>query len=143
MFSSPHHYTFFLRGMTPLTARLLRPALIDAQTGKLTDSREMPWYVKTLFLSQPLHFGDYGGLPLKIIWAVLDLITIVVLVTGLYLWLRKPRAVTAGNRRQAAPAIAAKVLPEAGESSGESGSRSGSKSGSKSGNKGRSPGGDR
>lgn len=86
MFSSPHHYTVFMRGNTPLTSRLLKPVLIDAETGKLTDSREMPWYVKTLLLSQPLHFGDYGGLPLKVIWTLLDIITIVVLVSGLYLW---------------------------------------------------------
>lgn len=63
--------------------------MIDAQTAKLTDTREMPWYVKTLLLSQPLHFGDYGGLPLKIIWALLDLVTIVVLVSGLYLWIKR------------------------------------------------------
>jgi len=93
MFSSPHHYTFFLRGNTPLTSRLLKPALVDASTGTLTDSRDMPWYVKTLFLSQPLHFGDYGGLPLKILWALLDLVAIVVLGSGLYLWLRKPKPV--------------------------------------------------
>jgi len=71
MFSSPHHYTFFLKGGTPVTSRLLKPALVDAQTGVLTASRDMPWYVKTLFLSQPLHFGDYGGLPLKILWTLL------------------------------------------------------------------------
>ena len=86
LFSSPHHYTVFMRGNTPLTSRLLKPALVDAETGQLTDAREMPWYVKTLLLSQPLHFGDYGGLPLKIIWTVLDLVTIVVLGSGLYLW---------------------------------------------------------
>ncbi|ADU97883.1 PepSY domain-containing protein [Alicycliphilus denitrificans] len=91
-FSSPHHYTFFLKGGTPVTSRLLKPALVDAQTGVLTASRDMPWYVKTLFLSQPLHFGDYGGLPLKILWTLLDLAAIVVLGSGLYLWLRKPRA---------------------------------------------------
>jgi len=51
----------------------------------------MPWYVSTLFLSQPLHFGDYGEMP-NIIWAVLDLITIIVLATGVYLWLRRRRA---------------------------------------------------
>ena len=95
MFSSPHHYTFFLKGSTPVTARLLKPALVDASTGRLTDSRDMPWYVKTLFLSQPLHFGDYGGLPLKLLWAVLDIFAIVVLGSGLYLWLRKPKAATA------------------------------------------------
>lgn len=89
MFSSPHHYTVFMKGNTPVTSRLLKPALVDAQTTELTDAREMPWYVKTLLLSQPLHFGDYGGLPLKVIWALLDLVTIVVLGSGLYLWFKR------------------------------------------------------
>jgi uncharacterized iron-regulated membrane protein len=92
IFSSKSHYTVFLRGNTPLTSRLLKPALIDAETGALTDSRDMPWYVSTLFISQPLHFGDYGGMPLKILWAVLDVLTIIVLVTGVYLWVRRRRA---------------------------------------------------
>jgi uncharacterized iron-regulated membrane protein len=75
-----------MKGNTPLTSRLLKPALIDAVTGQLTDARDMPWYVKTLLLSQPLHFGDYGGLPLKILWAALDILTILVLGSGVYLW---------------------------------------------------------
>src|SRR5262249_61301299 len=58
IFSSKSHYAVFLKGDTPLTSRLLKPALIDAETGKLTDTRDMPWYVTTLFVSQPLHFGD-------------------------------------------------------------------------------------
>lgn len=85
--SSQHHYAVFMRGITPLTARLLKPVLVDAQTGTLTASRALPWYVTLLLLSQPLHFGDYGGLPLKLIWAILDLITVTVLGSGLYLWL--------------------------------------------------------
>ena len=40
------------------------------------------------------HFGDYGGLPLKLLWAVLTLFTIIVLGSGLYLWLGKRRAGT-------------------------------------------------
>ncbi len=47
--------------------------------------------MKTLSLSQPLHFGDYGGLGLKILWAVLDLITIIILGSGLYLWVARRR----------------------------------------------------
>ena len=90
-FSSKHHYAVFFQGATPLTERLLTTALIDAETGTLTDVRPMPWYYKALSLSQPLHFGDYGGLPLKLFWAVLDLFTIVVLGSGLYLWLGKRR----------------------------------------------------
>jgi len=91
-----------MRGNTPLTAKLLRPALIDAVTGKLTDTRNLPWYVATLLVSQPLHFGDYGGMPLKIIWAVLDVITIVVLITGLYLWLRRRQSGSSVERMLAA-----------------------------------------
>jgi uncharacterized iron-regulated membrane protein len=89
--SSKQHYAVFMRGNTPLTSRMLRPALIDATTGELTDSRNLPWYVTTLLVSQPLHFGDYGGMTLKIVWALLDVLTIIVLVTGLYLWWARRR----------------------------------------------------
>ena len=93
-FSSPHHHTFFMRGNEPLTARLLQPVMVDSQTGAVTAAPEVPWYISTLLLSQPLHFGDYGGLPLKLLWALLDIVTIVVLGSGLYLWLkrRQPRS---------------------------------------------------
>jgi uncharacterized iron-regulated membrane protein len=104
MFTSKSHYGVFLRGNTPVTSRLLKPALIDAETGKLTDTRDLPWYVSTLFLSQPLHFGDYGGMPLKILWALLDILTIVVLVTGIYLWLRRRKVGVSVERAIAAPA---------------------------------------
>jgi uncharacterized iron-regulated membrane protein len=93
-FSSKSHYAVFLKGDTPLSSRLLRPVLIDAAAGKFTETREMPWYVTTLLVSQPLHFGDYGGMPLKILWALLDVITILVLGSGVYLWLRRRGTVT-------------------------------------------------
>lgn len=92
-FGSKSHYIVLLKGSSPLTSRLLKPALIDAKTGGLTAITDLPWYMATLLISQPLHFGDYGGMPLKIIWGILDLITIIVLVTGLYLWLRRSKAV--------------------------------------------------
>ena len=38
-FSSQHHHVVFMRGNTPLTERLLKPALIDAQSGELTCAR--------------------------------------------------------------------------------------------------------
>lgn len=98
IFSSKSHYAVFMRGNTPLTSRLLKPALIDAETGELTDSRTLPWYVSTLLISQPLHFGDYGGMPLKIIWAIFDILTIVILITGLYLWLKRSRSAAGANR---------------------------------------------
>ncbi|NIJ39164.1 putative iron-regulated membrane protein [Sphingopyxis panaciterrae] len=93
-FSSKHHYAIFFQGDTALTERLLTPVLVDAETGAFVDARPMPWYAQALFVSQPLHFGDYGGLPLKILWAILTGFTIIVLSSGLYLWLGKRRAGT-------------------------------------------------
>lgn len=83
---SPWHYVAWTKGETPLTSRLSRPVLIDARTGELAAILDMPWYLRTLEVSRPLHFGDYGGLPLKVLWALLDVITIVVLGSGVYLW---------------------------------------------------------
>ncbi|MCW5799632.1 MAG: PepSY domain-containing protein [Nitrospira sp.] len=88
-FAGAHHYMVFMRGHTPLTARLLTPILIDAETAHVSDSRKLPWYLTALLLSQPLHFGNYGEMPLKLIWSLLDLITIVVLGSGVYLWWAK------------------------------------------------------
>lgn len=88
-FSSPHHTTFYLKGDTPLTSRLPRPVLVDARTAQVTAAPELPWYLTALLVSQPLHFGDYAGMPMKILWALLDLATIVVLGSGLYLWVQR------------------------------------------------------
>ncbi|MDD2052584.1 PepSY domain-containing protein [Pseudomonas putida] len=85
-FSSEHHYAVFMKGSSHLTSHLLTPVLIDASTLQVTAIAERPWYMDAMGLSQPLHFGDYGGRPMQILWAVLDGLTIVVLGSGLYLW---------------------------------------------------------
>jgi uncharacterized iron-regulated membrane protein len=87
-FSSPHHYAVFMRGDDPLTSRLFKPVLVDAVTSKVTASRTLPWYLTVLLVSQPLHFGDYGGFPLKIIWALFDILAIFILLSGLVLWVK-------------------------------------------------------
>ncbi|MGB5780032.1 MAG: PepSY domain-containing protein [Allopontixanthobacter sediminis] len=90
--STGHHYAIFFQGDRPLTQHLLTPALVDARTSELTDARAMPALNQALMLSKPLHFGDYGGLPLKLIWAVLTAATIWILWTGVILWLRRSPA---------------------------------------------------
>jgi len=88
-FSSEHHYTVFMKGSTHLTAHLWTPVLIDARSLEVTAIGQRPWYMDALSMSQPLHFGDYGGMPMKVFWAVLDVLTIIVLGSGLYLWLKR------------------------------------------------------
>jgi len=103
--ASERHYGVFMRGRSALTERLVKPVLVDAVTGEVSASREPPWTMNVLMMSQPLHFGDYGGVPMQWLWALLDVLTIVVLGSGLYLWLGKRgpmRRVLAADLRSAA-----------------------------------------
>jgi uncharacterized iron-regulated membrane protein len=70
----------------------------------VASTAELPIYLKALFVSQPLHFGDYAGMPLKIIWALLDMATIVVIASGFYLWVA--REVRKRNRRHSPADVA-------------------------------------
>lgn len=88
-FTSNEHYLVFMTGNTPLTKRMGQAVLVNASSGEFTAIPEFPVTIKALLLSQPLHFGDYGGIALKIVWAVLDIVAIVVLYSGLVLWWRK------------------------------------------------------
>lgn len=89
---SPHHYLVWAIGGSPLTSRLFQPALVDAATGALAGVAHVPWYLAAIQLSRPLHFGDYGGLPLKVLWVALDLAAIAVLGSGVYLWFARRKA---------------------------------------------------
>ncbi len=91
-FGSPQHYVLWAKGGTPLTSRLFSPVLVDVRSGTLAAVVKMPWYLRALEVSRPLHFGDYGGYPLKILWTLLDVVTIAVLGSGLYLWFSRRRS---------------------------------------------------
>jgi uncharacterized iron-regulated membrane protein len=116
-FASPHHYGIYMRGNEAFSSRLYKPVLIDAQTGAITDQRELPWYLTALLISQPLHFGDYGGAWMQFLWALLDVATIIVLGSGLYLWVQRGRAAkrhaqaVAQGAGMAAPAAAPALAP--------------------------------
>ena len=97
-FADDRHFAVFMRGTTPLTSRLHKPVVVDARSLHVTASRDLPWYLTLLLLSQPLHFGDYGGLPLKIIWAAFDAAALLVSGSGLYLWFARRARATASSR---------------------------------------------
>ncbi|WP_094605691.1 hypothetical protein SPSIL_040390 [Sporomusa silvacetica DSM 10669] len=89
---SPSHYSIWVQGTTAFTSYLSMPVLIEAATGKII---EAPWYLKVLSIARPLHLSNYSTLPLKILWALLDMITIGMLVSGIYAWLLKHRRLPA------------------------------------------------
>jgi uncharacterized iron-regulated membrane protein len=111
LYTTSRHFDVLLRGRTPFTSKLVKPALIDAETGALTATAELPWHLKAILLSQPLHFGDYGGLPLKIAWALFDVVAILVLISGLYLWLTR-RKISIEERLDALVASESGQIPK-------------------------------
>lgn len=89
-FSTNRHYTVLVGGQS-LDQRLFRVVLVDAVSGQVPVVAELPGYIKAILLSQPLHFGDYGGLPLKILWTLCAWLTLFVTANGAWLWWNRRR----------------------------------------------------
>lgn len=87
----PWHFALMVHGDTPQTAWRYDLILVDARTATQVQRVPMPWYMVALVLSRPFHFGSFGGLPLKLLWCLLDAMTIAVLGSGLYLWWSRGR----------------------------------------------------
>jgi len=90
-YSTGRHYTVLVNG-SGLDEKLFRAVLVDAATGKVAATAEMPWYMKAITLSQPLHFGDYGGLPLKLLWTACTWLTLFITGNGAWLWWDRRRS---------------------------------------------------
>lgn len=89
--STTQHYTVLLFGEKGVRERLFRIAMVEADTGRVADVRDLPPYLQAIQLSQPLHFGDYGGLPLKILWITCSWLTLFITGNGAWLWWTRRR----------------------------------------------------
>jgi uncharacterized iron-regulated membrane protein len=90
----------------PVDLRLHRPGdlslsgnhvYLEPSTGSvLAVSREsdLPMGARIFGAFAPIHYGEFGGLPIKLLWAFLGVIPSVLFVTGLITWWRpsKPKA---------------------------------------------------
>ncbi len=90
--TTPRHYGVIMGGSQGLDAQLLDVTLVDAATGKVARKIEMPAYLQAIFLAEPLHFGNYGGLALKLLWALCSLLTLFITLNGAWLFFDRRRA---------------------------------------------------
>lgn len=104
--ASPRDYTVLLRGGEGLDARMVTLAMIDALTPSQAVHRELPWYLRALLISEPLHFGDYGGMPLKILWVLFSLASLALAGSGVW-------SLLAGKRARSDEPLMASLAPEA------------------------------
>lgn len=86
----------------------------DASTGErqgVTDVRARHWGIQFVDMFEPLHFGNFGGLAVKLIWCILGLMPGLLAVSGFIVWLKrrrtlkgrescKPRRLTIGEAAQ-------------------------------------------
>jgi uncharacterized iron-regulated membrane protein len=89
--STSQHYTVLLFGPEGVRQRMYRIALVEADTGRVADIRDLPPYLQIIQLSQPLHFGDYGGTALKVLWVLCSWLALFITGNGAWLWWNRRR----------------------------------------------------
>ncbi|MGJ8716529.1 MAG: PepSY-associated TM helix domain-containing protein [Maribacter stanieri] len=60
-------------------------AKFHAKTGayeKHYDINDAPWYFQLYDSFRPIHFGDFGGIPIKILWCILGLSPAILAISG-------------------------------------------------------------
>jgi hypothetical protein len=87
----------------PVDLRLRRPGdlaasgnhvYIEPATGKVlavSKLADQPLATRIFATFAPIHYGEFGGLPIKIVWGALGVIPSVLFVTGLLTWWRPKR----------------------------------------------------
>ena len=64
---------------------------IDAASGTVlsTDrASDWPLGVRLFQAMAPIHYGEWGGLPIKIVWSILGVVPTVLFITGVLVWWR-------------------------------------------------------
>ncbi len=86
------HYTIYGNAGSSLIRNAASFVCVDAYSGQalqIYDAREANAGVRAYDAVEPLHFGDFGSLPLKLIYAAFGLAVCGLPVTGILLWYLK------------------------------------------------------
>jgi uncharacterized iron-regulated membrane protein len=98
----PVELRFPLPGKGPVDLRLTRSGdfspsanrvyLEPSTAAVLSFSRavDRPLSARLFATFAPIHYGEFGGLPIKALWALIGLTPAVLFVTGLIAWWRRP-----------------------------------------------------
>lgn len=99
----------------PLLSQYASSVTYDARRGDFmasADIREAGFGAKFVDSYRRLHFGNFAGLPSRVLWCLLGLSPLLLAVTGLYLWFRRrEKRRTARARRRARRAAGVPLSP--------------------------------
>ena len=66
---------------------------VNPQTGEIVSFsflRDMPWYKRMITILKPLHFGDYAGLGIKLLYCFFGIFPSILAVSGFFIWRLRP-----------------------------------------------------
>jgi len=113
--ATKHHFTVLLEGGEGLESHMLGVVVADAVQPSDVTVLKLPLYLKAMLVSEPLHFGNYGGLTLKLLWTLFTLISLALSVSGVWVFLISRRA----KQRKSVRSGARVKATEATETTGE------------------------
>lgn len=87
----PGHYLVLMHGTTPLTWQVSEYLVINAKTAKLVEIVQLPILMQSALVATPLHFANYGGIFLKVIWSLFALGSLAVVTFGVLVFFLKWR----------------------------------------------------
>lgn len=78
--------------------------ILDTHTGApiaMHDARKAHILTKAYNLSEPLHFGDFAGIPMRVLYALLGLASSALTVTGFGIWILKTASARRARKQKA------------------------------------------
>jgi uncharacterized iron-regulated membrane protein len=88
-------YSVFLQDTSALGSGAMRLSLVSARAPHQVWRQHVPWYLRALLYSEPLHFGNYGGPWLKSLWVLFTGSSLALVGSGLFLFVRRALGRTA------------------------------------------------
>lgn len=85
------HFATFSYSTDQFFSRIPCVALMNAYSGELVRTVDLPWYITMIYVAVPLHFGDYGGLPLRVVYAFFGLSAGALSISGFAMYFLRRR----------------------------------------------------
>lgn len=87
-FSLPGHFAVLVE-----RGSLKKILFVEGQSGDVSKVVSLPWYMELMLISEPLHFGNYGGVLLKVFWTIMGLGASLIPLSGIMIFLARKKII--------------------------------------------------